>query len=143
MTAELKRTYFIFLLPVLLGFIVIYAAGTYNFIFMGPFHCKEILASSIFILSIVLAIALPMFYRTLFAHSNRDRKGISEADFVKFERRLIYIAMLAPYLALAAYALAFSQFYTTGALLMGLYAVYYFYPSKKRLTLDRRIFRVK
>jgi hypothetical protein len=142
MKDELNRTYFTFLLPVLLGFIFIYAARAYNFIRIGPIHYAEILAPSIFILSIVLAIALPMFYRTIFAHKKREQKKVSEADFIKFERRLIYITMVTPYLALAAYALEFSRFYTTGAILMGLYAVYYFFPSKKRLALDRRIFRV-
>jgi hypothetical protein len=143
MTAELKRTYFTFLLPALIGFIFFYGAKAYNFIRIGPIDYTEILAPSIFILSIVLAIALPMFYRTIFAHNKRGEKNVSEADFIKFEKRLVYITMVTPYLALAAYVLELSRLYTTGAILMGLYAIYYFFPSTKRLALDRRIFRVK
>jgi hypothetical protein len=68
---------------------------------------------------------------------------VSEVEFIKFERRLMVISLVTPYLALVAYTLEFPKFYTTAAILMGLYAIYYFFPSKRRLALDRRIFRVR
>ncbi|MGD9237217.1 MAG: hypothetical protein PVF09_11095 [Desulfobacterales bacterium] len=98
---------------------------------------------AIFIVCVALAVALPLFSRSLFAHQKRDQKMASEAEFVKFEKRLITISLVTPYLALFAYVMEFPKFYTTGAILMGLYAIYYFFPSKRRLALDRRIFRVK
>jgi hypothetical protein len=100
-------------------------------------------APSIFILCVVLPIALPAFYRALFAHRKRNKKKVSEAELIKFEKRIIHMALVTPYLALAAYTLELSRFYVSGAILMGLYAIYYFFPSKKRLALDQRIFRVK
>jgi hypothetical protein len=103
----------------------------------------EILAPSIFVLSVILAVALPIFYRTFFAHNRRHVESISEMELNKFERNLIYITLVTPYLALAALLLELPRFYTAGTILMGIYAVYYFYPSRKRIALDRRIFRVK
>jgi len=44
---------------------------------------------------------------------------------------------------LVAYLLEFPRFYLAGTVLMALYAVYYYYPSKKRIQFERKIFRVK
>jgi hypothetical protein len=142
MTAELKRTYFIILIPSLLGFILAYGVKAYDLFRLDRVDNVNIFGPVLLILCVTLAIALPIFYRTLFAHQKRDQKMVSEADFVKFERRLMVISLVTPYLALVAYILEFPKFYTTAAILMGLYAIYYFFPSEKRLALDRRIFRV-
>ena len=143
MTAELKKTYFIILIPSILGFISAYGVKACDLFGLDRVDNLNIFGPLIFILCVTLAIALPMFYRSLFAHQKRDQKMVSEADFIKFERRLMVISLATPYLALVAYVLESSKFYTTAAILMGLYAIYYFFPSKKRLALDRRIFRVR
>ena len=142
MTDELKRTYFIFLVPSILGFILAGGAKACNLYRIGPNDFTEILAPSIFVLTVVFALALPILYRTFFAHRKRHTKSISEHELIKFERNLIYMTLLTPYLALMALVLELSRFYTAGTILMGIYAVYYFYPSKKRIALDRRIYRV-
>ena len=143
MTDELKKTYFIFLLPSIFGFILAGGAKAYNLIEIGSVNFIEIAGPLIFILSIVLAIAFPIFYRTLFAHKSRDLIHLSEKKLLKFERTLINVVMITPYLALIAYLFELPRFYTSSAILIGLYAVYYFYPSKMRIAFERRIFRVK
>ncbi|MEE4606124.1 MAG: hypothetical protein V2J65_32940, partial [Desulfobacteraceae bacterium] len=109
--------------------------GSDNFIQIG--------GPLIFILCIALAIAFPIFYRALFAHKNRDVMSVSDQKFLKFERTLVNVVMITPYLALLSYLFELPRFYTGSAILIGLYAVYYFYPSKKRIAFERRIFRVK
>jgi hypothetical protein len=141
MQKDLKKIYFAFLLPSILGFAIACWAKTYDFIVVGSGRFIEIAGPLIFILCITLAIAFPIFYRTLFAHKRRDLKSISEKDLLKLERMLINIAMITPYLALVAFILEPPRFFTAGAILMGLYAVYYFYPSKRRIAFDRKIFR--
>ena len=143
MTDELKKTYFIFLVPSILGFTLAGGAKAYDLIEIGSVNFIEIAGPFIFILCIALAIAFPIFYRALFAHKRRDRMCVSEKELLKFERTLINVVMITPYLALIAYFLDLPRFYTTSAILIGLYAVYYFYPSKTRIAFERRIFRVK
>ncbi|MBW2430627.1 MAG: hypothetical protein JRF56_16830 [Deltaproteobacteria bacterium] len=141
MSKQLKKVYLTLLLPSILGFTLAGWAKAYNFIEIGSANFIEIAGPSIFILCIALAIAFPIFYRTLFAHKSRDRISVSEMELLKFERTLINVVMITPYLALTAYFLEMPRFYTAGAILIGLYAVYYFYPSKRRIAFDRRIFR--
>jgi hypothetical protein len=142
MTDELRKIYIATLLPSILGFVFVYLIKASGFINIGPCNFLEILAPTIFILCVVFAVAGPIFYRTFFAHKKRMNRSVSENELIKFERNLIYIAMVTPYLALAAYIFELPQFYTAAAFLMGLYAIYYFYPSQRRLAFERRIFRV-
>jgi hypothetical protein len=141
MSKELKKIYLILLLPSLCGFAFACWAKTYDFIEINSISFHEIAGPSIFILCIASAVAFPIFYRTLFAHKSRDLISVSEKKLLNFERTLINVVMLAPYLALIAYFLDLPRFYTTSAILIGLYAVYYFYPSKRRIAFDRKIFR--
>jgi hypothetical protein len=143
MVDKLRRTYFTLLIPAVVGFIVISAGKKFNLVEFGYITSLELIAPLVFVLSVVFAIAWPIFFRTLFAHKIRHQKSIPEVDLIKFERHFLYIALVTPYLTLAAYLLEFPSFYLTGTVLTALYAVYYYYPSKKRIQFERRIFRVK
>ncbi|MEJ2283781.1 MAG: hypothetical protein P8X85_09330 [Desulfobacterales bacterium] len=141
MAGELKKTYYIFLIPLLLGFILAGWVKAYDLVEFDSANLIAIAGPFIFVFCIALAIGFPIFYRTLFAHKSRDLISVSENELLKFERTLINVTMITPYLSLAAFILELPHFYTAGAILMGLYVVYYFYPSKKRIAFDRRIFR--
>jgi hypothetical protein len=143
MADKLRRTYFTLLIPAIAGFIAISIVKKFSLIEFGHITFQEIFAPLVFVLSVVFAIAWPIFFRTLFAHKIRHQKSISEVDLIKFERSFLYIALVTPYLTLTAYLLEFPSFYLAGTVLMALYAVYYYYPSKKRIQFERRIFRVK
>jgi len=140
---DLTRTYFTLLIPAILGFILIYIAKFYHLIVIGPIKFLHIISPVIFTLSVVFAIALPIFFRTLFAHRTRYQQSVSEVEWIRFECHFLYIAMITPYLALLACLFELTKFHSTGTILMALYAAYYYYPSKKRVDFDRRIFRVR
>jgi Trk-type K+ transport system membrane component len=143
MSKELKKIYLILLLPPILGFTLAGGVKAYDLIEFNSDKFIQIAGPFIFILCIALAIAFPIFYRAFFAHKNRDIISVSDEKLLKFERNLINVVMMTPYLALLSYFFDLPRFYTASAILMGLYAVYYFYPSEKRIAFERRIFRVK
>ena len=142
MAKKLKKTYFILLLPAVFGIIAIFLAKTYSVLALGQPPFLGIIAPFIFILSVIFAVALPIFYRTLFAHRVRHLKNISENNLMKFELNLLYFALVTPYLTLIAFLLELPRFHLAGTVLMALYAVYYYYPSQKRIRFEKRIFRV-
>jgi hypothetical protein len=45
--------------------------------------------------------------------------------------------------SLIAQILQLPRFHLAATIIMALYAVYYYYPSKRKLKFERRIFRVK
>ena len=141
MTDRLKKLYFTLLIPSFIGFIFGYAV---KYLYHSMYIPGEVMAFGaplIFILSAIFALALPIFYRTLFAHRRSHLSRIVPAELLKFERNLIGMAMVTPYLAMVAYLIGLPRFYLAGTILLALYAVYYYYPSKKRITFEERIFR--
>ena len=143
MANDLKKTYFTLLIPAISGFILIIVAKTFHFIVLEPVQFLPILAPIVFIMSVVFAVALPIFFRTIFAHKIRHQQSLAEADWIKFERHFLYIVLVTPYLTLMAYLFEFPRFYLSGTILMTLYAAYFYYPSNKRIAFERRIFRVE
>jgi hypothetical protein len=101
-----------------------------------------LIAPAVFILTSLVAIAGPILLRSFFAHRQRNYYKSSPTALLKFEQTLLGISMTAPYLALVAYYLQLPRFHLAGTLLMALYAVYYYYPSAKRLALDKHVYRV-
>jgi hypothetical protein len=143
MTHDLKRTYFILLLPAVAGFILIFVLQHFHLVNFNISQIPPVLYPIVFIASVCFAVAFPIFYRTVFANKRRHQTHTTEEDWLKFERNLLYIAMATPYIALIAQILQLPRFHLAGTIIMALYAVYYYYPSKRRIAFERRIFRVK
>lgn len=106
-----------------------------------PNQLMAVIAPAIFILTAVFALAGPILYRSLFAHRQRHLVKVPQPVLYKFERNLTSMALVAPYLALVGYFLQLPRFHMAATLLMALYAVYYYYPSQKRIAFDGKIFR--
>jgi hypothetical protein len=143
MFTHLKNVYALLLVPVVLGTALLWILDRMTLL---PYELREarpFISTAILTLAALCAVGLPIFYRAYFAHTVRLQKTVSRACFLAFERNLILIALLAPYWGLLAFGWKLPRFYFTGTLLMALYAVYYFYPSRKRLRYDTRIFRVQ
>jgi hypothetical protein len=143
MTHDLKRIYFTLLLPAVAGFMVIFALQHFHLVEWNFANIPRVIQPLIFIISVCFAVAFPILYRTVFANNRRHQKNTTEEDWLKFERNLLYIAMTTPYVALVGQISQLPRFHMAGTILMALYAVYYYYPSKKRIDYERRIFRVK
>jgi hypothetical protein len=143
MADALRRAYFALLIPAILGFIVISGFKALGLIPIGQVGFMELLAPLLLVLSVAFALGLPVFFRALFAHRVRKEKSVSEADLLRFERTFLYIALVTPYLTLIGYLLEFPRFHLAGSVLMSLYAVYYYFPSQRRIRFEKRIFRVK
>ncbi len=143
MTHDLKRTYFTLLLPAVAGFILIFVLQHFHLVSFEIPQIPSVLSPIIFIVSVCFAVALPIFYRTVFANKRRHQTNTAEDDWLKFERNLLYIALASPYVCLIAQILQLPRFHLGGTIIMALYAVYYYYPSRRRIDYERRIFRVK
>ena len=142
MKATLQKRFVLMLAPALIGFGCVLLLRSLDF---DPIDAARMgrWAPVLFVLAVVMAAAAPIMVRAAFAHRMHRRRQTSETEFLRFQRALLIVVMATPYLALALYALAAPAFYLGGALLAMLYALYYHYPSEKRLAFDRRVFRVQ
>ncbi len=91
----------------------------------------------------ITAIALPVFYRSYFVFKNKDKKQISPDDFMAFERLLITMALLSPYFLIVAVLINMNETANMLIALFSIYAMYYFFPTEKKMLFEMRIFRIK
>ena len=141
MRDRLKKNYFIVLAPAIVGFLAVWIRRQSKPAITVPEQYMAVIAPAIFILAAIFTIAGPTFYRSLFAHRQRRRVKVPQAVLYGFERNLTGMALVAPYLALVGYFLQLPRFHLAATLLMALYAIYYYYPSPKRIAFDWKIFR--
>jgi hypothetical protein len=143
MTGHLKKTYFKLLVPVVVGFICVYLLKIYDVDLPSKFLNTRFFSASVLIISAVFSVAGPVFLRTIFAYRTKGKDYTPLENFIRFEKNLIRLALIAPYCAVIAYLFDLPYFYMAGTFLISLYAVYYFYPSKRRIKFEEGIFRVK
>jgi hypothetical protein len=139
---ELKKIYLKLLFPFLILIVLIYLGQ-----FLGIFGRIEkefgkALSVTLLVLTALFSVALPIFYRSLFANKVKDMKSITVNEFLKFEKNLIIIAMIAPYFVVFTVLLNLSGFYFGTIVIIALYAVYYYYPSEKRVKFEKKLFRI-
>lgn len=142
MSAELKQVYYRRLLPALVAIALAAAARTTGLAGMVPPAATKAVGAGLFAAAIAAAVGLPIWIRAVFADRVGQSRGVGEADFARFQRHLITTALVAPYLAAIALTLNLPSFYQAGSFLAALYAMYYHYPSERRIGFDRRLFRV-
>ena len=139
---ELKKIYLKLLYPFLILIVLIYLGQ-----FLGIFgrvdkEFSKNISVTLLVLTALFSVALPIFYRSLFANKVKDRKSITINEFLKFEKNLIIIAMIAPYFLVFTVLLNLSGFYFGTIVIIALYAVYYYYPSEKRVEFEKKLFRI-
>ncbi len=96
-----------------------------------------------FLAAALAGIAAPLALRTAFVARHRTSEAVPEAELERFERLTLLVALTAPFFAVAAAWLGTSRLFLAGAALSAFYALYYLYPSERRIRHERRIFRVR
>jgi hypothetical protein len=142
MHKTLQKHYMILVLPGLGLFGFLGLATALDLVSPDWFVISSGFYVTVFVAAVITAIAGPIFLRTLFAHSVRARHHVDMTDFLKFQRRLLQVSQTTVYLAVGAVWFNFPRFYAAAIVLMGLYAMYYYYPSQRRIDFDKKIFRV-
>jgi hypothetical protein len=143
MDKQLKTTYFCLLAPAVLAVATIFVAQRAGYLVGAGAQSSAWLGPALFTLAGTFAIALPIFYRTLFLHRIRHRKRTPVDVLLAYERRFLLLTMVPVYLAAIAYALEITYFHFVGTVLMALYAAYYYYPSPRRIASEKRLFRAE
>ena len=144
MLNALKRKYYIVVTPAIIIAIALIIFKQYDILQINPTpFILTTLAPLVFILTALLALAAPIFYRAIFNSKIKDFKTLTPERFYGFEKNVILIITLTPYLVLIAYVLQLPQFFFGGTVLFSLYTLYFYYPSERRINNEKRIYRVK
>ncbi len=91
----------------------------------------------------IAGIAAPVFFRSYFVYKNRDKKQILPDDFLSFERLLLTTALMSPYFLVISILINMNETANMLIALFALYAVYYYFPTEKKVRFEMKIFRIK
>ena len=144
MYKALKKKYYYIVVPAIFIAIVLMIFKQYNILQITPTSfILNTISPVIFILTTLLAIAFPVLHRTIFNNKIKESKFITPDKFYRYQNQTLYFIAFTPYLVLIAYVLHLPQFFFGGTALFSLYAMYFYYPSEKRIRNEKRIYRVK
>ena len=144
MQRRLQRVYMTLVGPAVVLFAVLYIVKKLGLVDTGAIRSAHpMLGMTIFLLGALFGLALPFLLRTLFVYSHRTAQYVEEEELERFEQRLLQVSLVAPYLAVLAAFFEIRTVYFTMTVLAAFYALYYYYPSEKRVAFERKIFRVR
>ncbi len=143
MVKSLQKTYFALISPA-----VILSAALFLLQYFGLREGSEELPSRFFMISVFVAaittgVAFPIFFRALFFGKVKEKGFVTRGEFFAHQKKMLYVISVTPYLALFAAYFGFDAFYFGGTALAAIYAIYYHFPSKKKIEFDKKVFMVK
>lgn len=139
----LKRIYFLELLPAIGMIGIVYLLKYYTKLLTAVPIAGNFVSTTVLILSIVVGIASPIFYRSYFVYKIRDQKRITTETFINFEKILILAALTTPYFLFISLLINMKQTSIVIITMLSIYAGYYYFPSEKRMRFEMKIFRIK
>jgi hypothetical protein len=138
---QLRKQFLILILPPAILLAGLEIARTKNLFHSLPYVDHPTWDVVLFVLAALFAVALPLLYRVLFANAHRGKAGVAFGAFYRFENNSMVVALFSVWIAVGASLIAVSGFHMAGIFLLTLYACYVFYPSRRRLISDGRVFR--
>ena len=143
MQSRLKKYYYRSLLPAVGMIVVVLGGRAIQLISPVSLLHEKSWTAGLFVLTFVSAVAGPVVLRAVFAYRMRAARYTPSRDFYRFQKRLIQMTLPAVYLASIVCLAELPRFWQAGIILSALYAVYYQYPSERRIASDQRVFRVE
>jgi hypothetical protein len=142
MKKELLKHYLKVNLPPGIVFAVIYILGKHNSnIYFSADH--NWIPVVLLMAAVFFAIVLPLWYRILFVRKKQGQKATEKNEFLRFEKKFLTFASVSIYILIAGYMTGLSKIPVSVMLLLVLYALYYYFPSEKRIEREKAIFKVK
>ena len=142
MNKEIRSYYFKLIIPAVVCCLVIFILESMNIhVFLG-----EISKAGTFLLIFLAAffsIVFPLWFRIFFIRKVQGQRDVSVEQFMTFEKTFILIAELSLYVVLIAYVFKTPKMQMMFIALFGFYAVYYYFPSRKRINHEKKLFRIQ
>lgn len=140
---NLKQLYFIQLVPAVILIVILYFFGGY-LKGQGTMPVRGNLFNDIMVaLAAVIGVAFPMFYRSFFVFKVRDKREITTDVFIRFEKVLMIFSLITPYFLVLSIAFDMKNKANIFITILALYAVYYYFPSVRKMKFEMKIFRIK
>ena len=100
------------------------------------------LTAILLVITGLFSIVIPIWYRIIFMRRNKHRKALSTGEFIRFEKRFLSIASVSVYFLIIAFLVKTQGLPFAIMFIFVFYAIYFYYPSEKRIKSEKQIFKV-
>jgi len=143
MRLNLKKFYFVFVLPFFFLMILLFIIQKLG-VQIVIYESSKMISFVFLILSVLFAFVVPLWYRLTFLKSWQDKEiELNRREFLNFEKNYMILPLITPYIIIVSYVFGVSKIPMGVIAIIGIYSVYYYYPSKRRYNLEKRIFNIK
>jgi hypothetical protein len=142
MQKKLLRHYLTINLPGIASFIILYILVKFHVNIFLPVQ-KGWVQVVMMIASGLFAVVLPLWYRILFVNRMKGKANTDKHRFIQFERDFLTLASVSVYILVAGFILAMPRIPLAVMVLFVIYALYFYFPSEKRIRSEKKIFKVE
>jgi len=142
MQKKLLRHYLIINLPGIVAFIILYILVKFHVNMFLPVQ-QDWIQVIMMVASGLFAVVLPVWYRILFVNRMKGKANTSKHRFMQFERDFLSLASVSVYILVAGFIIALPRIPLSVMVLFVIYALYFYFPSDKRIRSEKKIFRVE
>lgn len=142
MQKKLLRHYLRMNLPAVAAFIILYILVKFHVNIFFPVQQKWVQVVMM-IASALFAVVLPLWYRILFVNRMKGKEHTDEHRFMRFEKDFLTLASLSAYILVAGFLMAIPKIPLSVMVLFVIYALYFYFPSEKRIRTEKKIFSVE
>lgn len=103
---------------------------------------SKILIAVLVVLAAVSALVAPLWYRIAFVRKQKNRTEVPQNVFMRFQKNFIRIGASTVYVLIVAYIFTLPGVPFLTIVLLLLYAMYFYFPSKKRIRAEKKLFRI-
>ncbi len=139
---KLKKNYFIIVTPAILLIFVFFLLEKLHIQFSFPLSGK-IVSIVIIILAASTSSILPIWFKLLLIKKLRNKKQVSYKEFTSLQNKVTITATFTIYWIFPAYIYQLPEIPMLLTSFFAIYALYYYYPSKRRIEMEKKTFRIK
>jgi len=138
----LKKYYLKTIILIFIFYLFLFALSKI-YLHLDSLNISENIIIGALILSTIVSIIFPIWFRIVKFNRLKNNIIMNSREFLKFEKILISVPQLAILLYLIFDIFTISKFSHLFLMVLGIYSALYYYPSRRRINLDKRIFRIE
>ncbi|RLD82441.1 MAG: hypothetical protein DRJ10_05050 [Bacteroidetes bacterium] len=138
---KLQKNYFLIVTPAILLILIFFILEKLGFTFVFQTSGK-LVSTLIIILAASTSTILPIWYKLILIKRLKNKKKVSFEEFLTLQNKTIFTAAFSIYWIFPAYMYQIPNIPMLLISFFAIYALYYYYPSKRRIDMEKKTFRI-
>ncbi len=138
---KLQRLYFLIIAPAFLIVFLFFVSEKFNY-HIGVDKGGRLISTAIMVFTAITSTILPVWYKILLLKKFRNDKKINFETFAGYQFRIIVTIAFSVYWIFPAFLYQLDEMPMVIVGFFILYGLYYYYPSKKKIDAEKKLFKV-